>query len=57
MLLYFGMDSGRVDLTLIKGSPNSGLLVFSSTLKAGSVLTIYSSSVTGLFSKEEKIEI
>ena len=58
MLLYFGMGDGKADLTLIGGSPNSGILKFTGTIDdADSLLIIYSKSPTGLFGREEKIEI
>ena len=58
MLLYFGMGDGKADLTLIGGSPNSGILKFTGTIDdADSLLIIYSKSPTGLFGREEQIEI
>ena len=57
MLLYFGMNDGKADLTLIKGTAGSGTLKLSENFKSSDSLIIYSNSVTGLFSKEEKIEI
>ena len=57
MLSYFGMNTGKADLTLIGGAPGAGILKLNSKIKPGSRVVIYDSSITGLFTKAEEIKI
>ena len=58
ILRYFAMGSGKSDLSLIKGSPNAGLIIFSAKFDlTKSKVIIYDQSITGLYEKAEEIRL
>ena len=56
LISYFGMGNGGADLSLIGGAPGAGVLKVSARIQSARVF-IFDSSVTGLFTKMEEIEV